>query len=472
MKTLKLPTHEVAIKKTGLPFYDAARLIGAAHRQASTASVEVRDEGTRWVLTAPRLEQERERQQLAWALGWLPANVRSAKTLMATVEKFLEAGEDDEPPALTGKGKKPVRRESSVYHYLETAFQRGIRGPDPLASYRNLASQAGSKFSQPLCDVVDAAFGVAFAAISRGRQEEGERRVLPILAPGTQRLVMQPFLDFRRTYRHEAGVFVASVWASLALLDELTSQDLPVVDFAFNWVIPRVQSASGYVGVDRICTLLKRHKERGREFRLGQQIRHYLADTRSGEPLELDLARAAAHFATTADVRYLETIVRLKARLVGSEDGWPRRRAVQLLSGQSVIEEVREMMQQNTGPAELPVQLTWTIANWFRDKDEHPKGTEWIGDFIKLENSSSADRFLYEVERIVRHASSKDPNAYTAFGAERERLMQAARPSSPADFRAYKALFLLDILSKLGTRGRNSATAVGEAAAAVNEKEE
>jgi hypothetical protein len=218
-----------------------------------------------------------------------------------------------------------------------------------------------------------------------------------------------------------------------------------------------VQSSSGYLGVSRVCQRLKEHKEKGKDFCSAQQVRTYLFETkmrigsgpRDALSTEHTLARALAHFAITAEVKHLEAIVRLKARLMALEKEQTRRRVRHLFGSRQAVQEVKEMTQQNGEIPDLPIQLTWTIANWFKDREEHPKGTEWLGDFIKLENSASRDRFLYEVERVIRHASSKNLNAYSAFGSEREKLAEAAALQSPSAFRAYKALFLLDVLSKL-----------------------
>jgi hypothetical protein len=79
VKRLQIPAEEATVRKTGLPFYDAARLIGAAHLLFGTASVEVRDEGSRWVLRGPKLAQGRQRQQLLWVLRELLPEQREEK---------------------------------------------------------------------------------------------------------------------------------------------------------------------------------------------------------------------------------------------------------------------------------------------------------------------------------------------------------------------------------------------------------
>lgn len=458
MKTLKLPTSKAVVEKTGLPFYDAARLIGAAHRRYGTATVEVQDHGSRWMLIGPKIDQERRSKQLAWVLDSLPAYASSVKSLRSSIEKdALGATVDPEPPQSSRRPSKSKNKESGVYYYLESTLQTGIRGPDPLASYRSLASQAGLEFTQSLEDVADAAFGVSFAAVSRGRQEEGERRVLPIFDQG--HLVLGPFLDFRRSYQHEAGGFVAAVWASLVLLEELANRDLPVADFAYNWVIPRVQSSSGYVGVDRVCQQLREHKERGEEFQFAQQVRTYLAGTNWGaSAVEYDLARALAHFATTADVKHLEAVARLKARLMArdgtGQESFARNRAMRLFANSNSIQEVKEMAMANQ-QVDVPEGVTRALARWFSGGGKDG----WIGQFIKLENASSADRFLDETQRILSRAkmNKENPVDYSPPREEQETLDKIRGLTGP-HFRSLKAVFLLDLQAKMTYQGRRSET--------------
>jgi hypothetical protein len=101
MRKLNLPTSQIVIEKTGLPFYDAARLIGAAHRHFGTATVKVQDWGSQWVLIGPRIVAERQRQQLAWVLDNLPAYASSAKSLRGSIEK-------DAPWGDSGSGTFPI----------------------------------------------------------------------------------------------------------------------------------------------------------------------------------------------------------------------------------------------------------------------------------------------------------------------------------------------------------------------------
>jgi hypothetical protein len=240
MRKLNLPTSKMVIEKTGLPFYDAARLIGAAHVLSSTTSVDVEDQGGHWILRTPKLIEGRRRQQLLWVLReFLPPQTPT-----------------DEPGRKKQPGKKQAaygrveawvqsmsisdNREATktkAYDFLDAAFQSGIRGYDPLRSYGKLASASSSmeNAEDSEFNIYAATFGASFGAVSRGgRNESGEWRVWPVLGGEDNPIVLGPFLDFRHSYQHEAGGFVAAVWASLALLEELVGQDLPVVDFAYN----------------------------------------------------------------------------------------------------------------------------------------------------------------------------------------------------------------------------------------------
>ncbi|MGQ9573473.1 MAG: hypothetical protein ACUVV3_09910, partial [Dehalococcoidia bacterium] len=272
-------------------------------------------------------------------------------------------------------------------------------------------------------------------------------------------LVLGPFLDFRRSYQHEAGNFVAAVWASLALLEELMGRDLPVTDFAFNWVVPRQQSSSGYVGVDRVCALLWEHKERGLDFYFARQARAYLAGTaRNADPAEHDLARALAHFTTTAEVKHLETIVRLKARLMAREEEWPRRRAEGLFNSAQAIKEVKEMAEQQV---DVPEGLTWALARWFTGGGQDG----WIGQFIRLENASGPDRFLDGTERILSRARMHrdNPVEYSP-SKDEQQILKEIRGLSGPQFRSLRAVFLLDLQAKMTYQGRRSAASSQDSA--------
>ena len=459
MKIPAIETQELEVWKTGLPFYDSARLIGAAHRHFGTASVEVEDQGTRWVLRGPRLRVDREPQQLGWVLSDLPEFPSSVKALRRNVRQALEPREED--PTEGGRRRRSRRAETMlVYYYLESALQKGARGPDPLSSYRFLASQGGDEFRQGMDDAVWLALGASFAAVSRGGGESGERRVLPVLSG--DRMVLGPFMDFRRTFYHQAGSFVAAVWASLAILEDLVEQDVHVSDFAYNWVEPRVQSASGFLGLNKVCGLTWERRRRGEDVEITGQIRQYLRSTRgSAGGKEQDMARSLAYFVTTASVKYLETVVRLKARLVSEAQGPARRIAEGLFRTRRSLEEVRYIVMAGEKLPEIPIQLTWAIANWFKAQQSSEEGggsARWTGDYIKMENASTVDRFLDVVKTIVSRASFNDPNSYSASGRELEKLASAAELRSPARFRAYKALFLLDVLSKVGGGRRQERT--------------
>jgi hypothetical protein len=290
--------------------------------------------------------------------------------------------------------------------------------------------------------------------------------VLPVISSGN--LVLGPFLDFRREYfRHEAGVFVASVWASLAMLEELVGRDLPVADFAFNWVVPRVQSSSGFVGVDRVCRLMQERKENGEEFHFARQTRDYLAGTssRNADPAEHDLARALARFATTADVKHLETIVRLKARLMALDESgqgrFARGRARRLFASNQVIQEVKDMSEQQV---KVPEGMTRALARWFTGGGKDG----WIGQFIKLENASSPDRFLDESQRILSRAkmNKEKPVDYSPPRGEQE-VLDDIRILNGPQFCSLKAVFLLDLQAKMTYvtyEGRRNATSTQDAA--------
>jgi hypothetical protein len=55
---ISLQTDCYKVYKTGLPFYDAARLIGVAHLFFGTGSAEVEDKGTYWKVKGVSVQRD------------------------------------------------------------------------------------------------------------------------------------------------------------------------------------------------------------------------------------------------------------------------------------------------------------------------------------------------------------------------------------------------------------------------------
>jgi hypothetical protein len=55
-----LQKERYLVYKTGLPFYDAARLIGVAHLFFGTASAEVEDKGAYWEVSGIPIQRDKD----------------------------------------------------------------------------------------------------------------------------------------------------------------------------------------------------------------------------------------------------------------------------------------------------------------------------------------------------------------------------------------------------------------------------
>ena len=56
---IRLQKDHYRVYKTGLPFYDAARLIGVAHLFFGTASAEVEDKGAYWEVSGVSVKRDK-----------------------------------------------------------------------------------------------------------------------------------------------------------------------------------------------------------------------------------------------------------------------------------------------------------------------------------------------------------------------------------------------------------------------------
>lgn len=63
---LKLRKSTYKVYKTGLPFYDTARLIGVAHLFFGTASAEIEDKGAYWEVRG--VDVKRDEEQIEWII--------------------------------------------------------------------------------------------------------------------------------------------------------------------------------------------------------------------------------------------------------------------------------------------------------------------------------------------------------------------------------------------------------------------
>lgn len=329
---------------------------------------------------------------------------------------------------------------------MDAALLTGVRGADPLASYSRLApetSDGKAKASENPYEVQACAFGLGYAA----RAQFGKNNKVLILPIFEGHFVLNGFLDFRRPFKHVAGGDVSTIWAALGILDDLLGRDLPIADFAYNKEVERTFYEGGSLGFERLCRYWRNESSR----QVLHDVKRFLDKSQGLDKGNqgVDLARTLAHFAAKPTVDELLLIARLKARLLATDSAGryaPEVAAARaLFSEESTTKEAGQMSIEGNTLPEIPDRLTWALAKALDDA-----GKGWMNKFVRLENASTPDRFLAEVERIISRAAMKPDSrlVYQTFYSESGALTDVFALDT-RDFRAYKAVFLLQVLSKL-----------------------
>lgn len=466
--TLREETYRVY--KTGIPFYDAARLIGVAHLFLGIASAEIEDKQAYWEVKGIPLR--RDEQQILWVIERLNPTDKERRLFQKKGrflwEDFFGFFEKQSLEARKG------RLEELKAEY-DVAFQIGTRGLDPLAKYEILAPRSTGetlkKFKVQFQEVAAATLGRAFAAqaISRTKRQRDEMHILPIFR---ERFVLSGFLEYERNFSHASGGWVAAVWAALSILLELTAKRLPVVDFAYTREVkgPTGQpifARSGYLGLEKLCVRWQQAVQEGNQTTLNllRGLRRFLQDTSGAGTHEQvqSLARWVADFVANPNVEALVKIEQLKARLLAvsqSESIAGAYAAHQLLNRTEFIKEVRSMMLSDL--PEVPWQVSQALA---RALGFDEKG--WMNQFTRLENAPNFSQFIRQVEHIIsrgyyreQQEQGKTPSIQQALTGARAladnlRAMTTILQDEKA-FRAWKAIFLLDVLSRARFRAEET----------------
>lgn len=448
MSKLGLPVAPLYLKKTGLPFYDSARLIGVAHWFFGSSSAEIEDYGSHWKLSG--VITRRDADIILWLIDRL--SIRSDAALRKKINDIasLPMQEYQEyQKYFTQIPPKKFQEQEAVYKDMEVALQRGTRGHDPLSSYSRLQSEAPSdaQYKDDKPEVIASAFGASFAALASWQNEKIS--ILPIFSG---HFVLGPFLNFTRNYEHPAGGWVSALWASLNILLELEGKNLPVTDFAYNKEIRRTAYESGTLGFYKLCRCWREGKKDTKQAL--REINLFLSrTTKQGVPEKyLHLARSLSRYLINPTVDGLEQIQQIKARCqydLWGDDPQARRFvhiAISLFNEINIIREVARMCGVQS--FEIPDSLVRAVANALT-----MEGKGWFNKFVRLENSCSPDRLFDEVERIISRASydPEDPDGFRKVYFPRKEELQKVRDLAsaydPRTFRAFKAFFLVEILA-------------------------
>jgi len=451
---IHLKENTYKVYKTGIPFYDAARLIGVAHLFFGTASAEIEDKGAYWEVKG--IDVRRDEEQIEWVIERIRPTQRE-KGLFQRSGRFAWKELHEYFAEINKRGRKV---ELKVEY--DAALQIGTRGYDPLRDYRILAPRSTGvrekKFFALFQEVAAATLGRGFAAsvISRTKRQREEMYILPIFS---SYVVLSGFLDYERFYQHSAGGFVASVLAAISILLDLASKKIPVTDFTYTKEVKGPQglpisSESGYLGFERLCGLWWKAVEENDEERLKilTQIKLFLENTarQDTDTQNQELACQLANFAVNLDVDSLCMIERLKARILASQQNiYP---ALNLFKSPKDIKEVKEMVGLEL--PDVPQEVSQALAKAL-ELDE--KG--WMNQFTRLENATDFSQLIGYVEHIISRGYYRElqkegqPNIRNAMNRARE-LASILKElgESLADekkFRAWKSIFLMDVLSRM-----------------------
>jgi hypothetical protein len=466
------------VSKTGLPFYDAAHLIGVAHFFLGTASAEVQDEGSYWIVSG--ISVNRDDVQTDWVIEDAKAkawDLKQKSDQLTEALLFVRTGEAFQSKEF--RGIKLAETHHKLYPALkefDACIQYGPRGFDPLKDWAIISSQ-GTKpkrkekiFGLSAEDLITVSLGFGFSAFTRSGKYRSY--ILPIFR---ERFVLSGFLTYQRSFSHPAGGFVVEIMASISILLDLVSRKLPVIDFVYTRIFGHnVFSSSGYLGLERLCQYWWKAvcEEKQDTLRLLRNFRQFLQATTGPDIDEQvqSLARWIADFVANPNVDALIKIEQLKARIVAASQSQPIRgdNAVKrLLNHSAFIKEVKAMMESNL--PEVPRQVSEALA---RSLGFDEKG--WMNQFTRLENAGNFSQFIQQVEHIVSRGFYREQQEQGQLPDIREALTRArdlanilcgieTQLRDEKAFRAWKAIFLLDVLSRARFKKETSIEASAQA---------
>lgn len=405
---LKESTYKV--DKTGIPFYDAARLIGVAHLFFGSASAEIEDRGAYWEVKG--IDVRRDEEQIEWIIERERNKSHNFNQKIRQIRESLKElyQKINNNQNISFDGLPTARGGYAALVEFDAALSRGVRGVDPAGNYLLLVSVStqrnprGKKYNIKGEDLATASIGFCFSAVARS----GNCRafILPTFIfqsnkkHSKKRIVLSGFLNYNRDFFHNAGQHVSNVYAAISILLDLTSQRLPVTDFVYTSVCGQnVILKSGYLGFERLCSLWWKAVEENDEERLKilTQIKLFLENTarQDTDTQNQELARQLANFAVNLDVDSLCMIERLKARILASQEGKAVKRwALNLFKSPKDIKEVKKMV--DVGVPDIPDEVSQALA---KALELDRKG--WMNQFTRLENATDFSQFLGYVEHII-----------------------------------------------------------------------
>jgi len=468
---LKESTYKV--DKTGIPFYDAARLIGVAHLFFGSASAEIEDRGAYWEVKG--IDVRRDEEQIEWIIERERNKSHNFNQKIRQIRESLKElyQKINNNQNISFDGLPTARGGYAALVEFDAALSRGVRGVDPAGNYLLLVSVStqrnprGKKYNIKGEDLATASIGFCFSAVARS----GNCRafILPTFIfqsnkkHSKKRIVLSGFLNYNRDFFHNAGQHVSNVYAAISILLDLTSQRLPVTDFVYTSVCGQnIILKSGYLGFERLCSLWWKAVEENDEERLKilTQIKLFLENTarQDTDTQNQELARQLANFAVNLDVDSLCMIERLKARILASQEGKAVKRwALNLFKSPKDIKEVKKMV--DVGVPDIPDEVSQALA---KALELDRKG--WMNQFTRLENATDFSQFIGYVEHMISRGyyeelrkKEEQPNIRNVMNRAKElaKILKELEKTLADEkkFRAWKSIFLMDVLSRIEFKG-------------------
>lgn len=458
---IKIPKEVYKVYKTGAVFYDTARLIGAAHLFFGTASAQIEDKGAFWELSGAPVK--RNESQILWIIEKLNLTNKERRLFEDPKKRTFYW---DELTKFFKSGSEAKGRLEELKAEYDCAFQIGTRSFDPLQKYEILAPRSTGetmkKFKVKFQDLAAATLGRAFSAkaTSFTNRQKDRISILPIFK---EHFVISGFLDYEKNFTHSASGWVAAVWASVSILLELLNKGLPVVDFVYNREVKGptgipVFSESGFLGLEKLCVYWIENRDDEIIQSLIKHFKRIFSETRGQNTHESvkTLVRYLANFVVNIDVDSISKIQQIKVRLMDTDDVKVRWVGKYLLNKSIYVKEVKKMIEE-TKDIEIP-DIPWQISESLA-KALNFKEKGWMNQFTRLENSTNFTQFIQQVEHIIsrgiyrKQVESGENLSFSHALIKAKNLSEKLRSierdlKNEKIFRAWKAIFLLDVLSR------------------------
>lgn len=403
-----LPRRRAYVRKTGLPFYDAARVWGVSRLLFGQSTCTVMERADRWELEGYAVNRAPE--HTVWLRTRLTRRglERIEDTTLQALDR-LASRYNEVVYYFTNSGQqRHFKADTDVSRYLEPAWLQASRGYESW-NYRSLASSWGKQVREPYAEVVSATAGICLAGL--GTSGKDRLLLLPIPDVESSRPVaLGPFLQFDYELQHRAGGIVGPVALALHILRQIGDL-LPVREFAFTRFHGRAFNESGYLGLGSVLLQWQRDADpKGPVRRALMDIGHSLFMTRyQDDPATHNLARAQAMFVYDPTLVRLEELLKERIRhLWGNSPSHAR-----FWADADTMKGVLTLASVHVDVPEQLRRLAANVAGALLRVGKQQDGEQGKGDgslkgvagwYTRLEYAPTAERFFREIERLMTRA--------------------------------------------------------------------